>query len=249
MNLGALEDYLAKKIYDLIQNVYSEKNAFDLINEEMLLKQSNSENKNKKKKSKKYENKRKRSGSVNKINQNNKDQRAFLINKHNSLDEKKSSIPKSQNENSSEELDRVNIRIKDKQEKFNSSVENCIKNNNYKFVNYKISNNLINNLHNESTEERNSSNNGNNSDKPYNEVSSDESPVNKIEDTESKGNNSEKDTILTVRNHENNHSENESNSGFNSLGIQSKNNNSINYNQVINKMSWRKMTKGNINKI
>jgi len=249
MNLGALEDYLAKKIYDLIQNVYSEKNAFDLINEEMLLKQSNSENKNKKKKSKKYENKRKRSGSVNKINQNNKDQRAFLINKHNSLDEKKSSIPKSQNENSSEELDRVNIRIKDKHEKFNSSVENCIKNNNYKFVNYKNSNNLINNLHNESTEERNSSNNGNNSDKPYNEVSSDESPVNKIEDTESKGINSEKDTILTVRNQENNHSENESNSGFNSMGIQSKNNNSINYNQVINKMSWRKMTKGNIDKI
>jgi CRISPR/Cas system-associated protein Cas5 (RAMP superfamily) len=85
MNLGALEDYLAKKIYDLIQNVYSEKNAFDLINEEILLKQSNSENKNKKKKSKKHENKRKRSGSVNKIDQNNKDQKAFLNNKHNSL--------------------------------------------------------------------------------------------------------------------------------------------------------------------
>lgn len=209
----------------------------------MLLKQSNSENKIKKKKSKKHENKRKRSGSANKINQNNKNQETFLQNKHNSLDEKKSSIQKSHNGNSSEELENVVINVSNRQEKFDSSDENCRKNKIKNFKNKNINNNIIN-FHNESTEEMNSSNHDNTTDKIFNEFSSDESLANKKGNSKMKINSVENDTVLTVRNMEN---DNEYTSGSNTLGIQTKayNVNINNNNQVTNKMSWRKMTKGN----
>lgn len=242
-----MEDFLAKKIYDLIQNVYSEKNAFDLINEEIMLKQSNSDNKIKKKKNKKHENKRKRSGSAHKINQN-KHQEGFL-NKHNSLDEKKSIIGNLQNENSSEEVEHIDIKRKDKQEKFNSSDENTnrLKYKNHKNKNY--NNNIINNINNESTEEHNSSNNENTNKKhDNNEVSSSESPTADKTETDnrikSSVSNAEKDTILTVNYQANNNLESEYGSCLNSFGVQGKINNANGNNQVTNKMSWRKMTKG-----
>jgi hypothetical protein len=58
--LDTLEDFLAKKIFDIIHNVYSEKNAYELINEVSLKKCSSENNGKAKKKLKKG--KKKKSG-------------------------------------------------------------------------------------------------------------------------------------------------------------------------------------------
>ncbi len=248
-----MEDSLAKKIYDLIQNVYSEKNAFDLINEEMKLKQSISENKIKKKKSKKNENKRKRSNSINKIN--NSKTAEVILSKNNSLEENKTltCLPNSNahNENSSEELENLEIKLTNKDQKLNLSDVKIIE----KIKKQRKKNTLKNRLNNESTEERNSSNNDNIVDKQYNQTSSDELSISKksssiLQEQKNLYRNStiDKDCILTVNLPEKEKLENDYLNGFNFLGVSTKyiNNTNTSSQIVNNKMSWRKMTKGKL---
>ena len=209
-----------------------------------MLKQSISENKIKKKKTKKNENKRKRSGSANKINNNKTN--LGIITKNNSLDDKKSPIGKPNLGNSSDEIENINIKMKKIKENFNSSDENRIEKNKQKRRN---NNNHKNNCY--SNEERNSSNNENTTDKPENEISSDEIIIKSDKNKEKMNknininNNSkmeiDKDSILTVCIPENTNVEQELISSNSQIGNQNKNNNQVN-----NKMSWRKMTKGNL---